>query len=220
MPKMLPPVDDSSDVEEDVVMAPREAWQSDRPLPEVNVRTHNPKTGAARSEEAIANDRQRMGQRAVRDERARMARALPHQEKGFGVLGGAHEHYEGWTREEDEELVRILPLNMIRPSWTEVTCALAQATGKPRSLSSVRNHWNRMRNGRMRSLLPDGDRKRSKNRCRVCGMLKRGHLCLGPSAKPKTVDQMLIGVHKEMAAKGLSADASDDDDELLRAPEA
>jgi len=49
---MLPPMDDTSDVEEDVVMAPREAWQSDRPLPEVNVRTHNPKTGAARSEEA------------------------------------------------------------------------------------------------------------------------------------------------------------------------
>jgi hypothetical protein len=211
MPELLPHVDDSSDAEEDIVMAPREAWQSDRPLPQVEVQTHNPKTGAARSEEAINNDLQRMGQRAVREERSRMAKALPHQEQGVGVLGGAHEHYEGWTREEDEELIRILPLNKIRPSWTEVTCALAQATGKPRSLSSVRNHWSRMRKGRIRSLLPDGDFKRSKNRCRICGMLKRGHLCPGPNARPKTVDQMLIGVHKELAAKGLSADYSDDD---------
>ena len=214
---MLPPVDDASDVEDDVVMGPREAWQSDRPLPEVNVRTHNPKTGAARSEESIANDRMRLGQRAIREERARMAKELPRGAKGYGVLGGAHEHYEGWTREEDEELIRILPLNMIRPSWSEVTCALTRATGKPRSQSSVRNHWLRMRKGRIRSLLPDGNAQRSKNRCRICGLLKRGHVCPGPDAKPKMVDQMLISVHKEMAAKGLSADASDDDDEPAKA---
>ena len=209
---MLPPVDDLSDEEEDVVMAPREAWKSNRPLPDVNVRTHHPKTGAARSDDAIANDRQRLGQRAIREERARMARGLPHQEKGIGVLGGAHEHYEGWTREEDEELVRLLPLNMIRPSWAEVTCALTQATGKPRSQASVRNHWLRMRKGRMRSLLPDGHAQRSQNRCRICGMLKRGHVCPGPATKPKTVDQMLIGVHKAIAAKGLPSEASDSDE--------
>jgi hypothetical protein len=214
---MLPLVDDASDVEDDVVMGPREAWQSDRVLPDVNVRTHNPKTGAARSEEAIANDRQRLGQRAIREERTRMAKGLPRDAKGDGVLGGAHEHYEGWTREEDEELLRILPLNMIRPSWAEVTCALTRATGKPRSQSSVRNHWLRMRKGRIRSLLPDGNVQRSKNRCRICGMLKRGHVCPGPNNKPKMVDQMLISVHKEMAAKGLSADPSDDDEELAMA---
>jgi len=210
-------VDDASDAEDDAVVAPREAWQSDRPLPDIDVRTHNPKTGAVRSDEAIATDRQRLGQRAVRDERARLAKQLPHQKKGHGVLGGAHEHYEGWTANEDEELIRILPLNKIRPSWAEVTYALSQATGKARSAKSVRCRWNRIRTGRLRSRLPDDDPMRSKKRCRVCGMLKRGHLCPGPPGKPKLVDQMLIEVHQAMAAKGLSTDSSEDDDESAQA---
>ena len=208
---------DNSDSENDEGLGPRERWESDQPLPEVKVSTTHRKTGQPRSDEAIANDRRRLALRAQREERWRIGAALPRQEQGIGVLGGAHEVYTNWTADEDEALLRILPLNKMRPSWAEVTLALTQETHIQRTAKSVRCRWNRMRKGRISSMLPEGDRKRPRYRCRLCGNLKAGHLCPGTSSKPTTVNEMLIGVHNQLVANGLQAEDSSDEEEPSKA---
>ena len=208
-----PGYDSGSDVDanEAIVKAPREQWRSEMAIPAVHVANVHKKTGLARSAADIEGERQARTLRAMREERAKIGKALPQPAQPEGVVGGAHEKYESWTANEDEELLRILPLNKIRPCWAEVTLALTTATGNARSKKSVRCRWARLRTGRLRSMLPEGDPKRSTKRCRVCGLLKRGHICPGPSTKPRTVDQMLIGIHQAIAAKGLASESSDEE---------
>ncbi len=208
-----PGYDSASEVDEDeaVVRAPRVQWQSEMAIPAVQVAKVHRKTGLARSDVDMEGERQTKTLRAMRDERARIGKSLPQPAQPQGVVGGAHEHYESWTPKEDEELLHLVPLDKIRPSWAEVTLKLTLATGNARSKKSVRCRWVRIRAGRIRSLLPEGDPNRSKKRCRVCGVLKRGHVCPGPSTKPRTVNEMLISVHKEIAARGLASESSDEE---------
>tara|TARA_B110000093_G_C12936615_1_gene396016 strand:- start:1501 stop:1857 length:357 start_codon:yes stop_codon:yes gene_type:complete len=116
-----------------------------------------------------------------------------------------------WTSDEDAELLSILPFNVERPSWSEVTRKLTNLTGNARTLKSVRCRWNRLRVGRRAALASEEDPRRAKNRCRVCGLLKRGHVCQGPSAAPKTANQMLIGVHKDLAALAAEHESENSD---------
>ena len=208
-----PGYDSGSDVDanEAIVRAPREQWRSEMPIPAVHVANVHAKTGLARSAADIEGERQTKTLRAMRDERVRIGKALPQPAQPEGVVGGAHDLYENWSPDEDEALLRILPLNKFRPCWAEIALALTMVTKKERSKKSVRCRWARLRTGRLRSLLPEGDPKRSTKRCRVCGLLKRGHVCPGPSTKPRTVDQMLIGVHQAIAAKRLAAESSDEE---------
>ena len=74
-----------------------------------------------------------------------------------------------------------------------------------------------MRKGRVRSMLPEGHNERPRYRCRICGNLKSGHLCPGTSLKPKSVDQMLIGVHNDLLSKGIQVEEDSSDDEEPKA---
>lgn len=214
----MQPIDSDDENDNVAAFAPRERWKSDAPLPEVEVVTSNRKTGQARSPEAIENERHRLAMAAQREERSRIAKALPQSAtKGPGVKGGAHDQYAAWSAEEDEALLRILPLNKERPSWAEVTQALTATTKVSRTSRSVRCHWNRMRTNLLNSTLPEGHKQKPRYRCRICGMTKRGHVCSGISAQSKKGEEMLAEVHKALVAKGLVAASSDEDDDGARA---
>lgn len=199
----------------DPVNLPRQHWKSDEPMPEVDVALVHKKTGQPRSASAIEHERRRRGFRAQREQRTEAARALPVHIATDGRPGGAHDQAMAWTPDEDAELLSILPLNIQRPSWSEVTRKFTNATGNQRTLKSVRNRWNRLRGGRRAALASETDPERAKNRCRVCGLFKRGHVCKGPNAAPKTVNQMLIGVHKDLAvlAGAMEGDKHEDRDD-------
>mgnify|MGYP006090231713 FL=1 len=214
---MEEPLDNEVDSDEerdrlaDPVFLPRESWKSDEPMPEVDVRLLHKKTGKARAENVVANDRQRKSMKLQRLHRAEAARALPVNAAQDGRPGGAHKSAMNWTSDEDAELLSILPFNVERPSWSEVTRKLTNLTGNARTLKSVRCRWNRLRVGRRAALASEEDPRRAKNRCRVCGLLKRGHVCQGPSAAPKTANQMLIGVHKDLAALAAEHESENSD---------
>jgi len=80
--------------------------------------------------------------------------------------GGVHEHMRAWDPEEDNVIITLL--DQLGPKWSRI---VQQLPG--RSVSSVRNRWQRIEKGR--KLREAG--KESKNRCQRCGMPKRGHVC-------------------------------------------
>ena len=86
-----------------------------------------------------------------------------------------------WSPEED---TIILDMHTeLGPSWSKIVLRLPG-----RTVSSVRNRWQRIEKGRKQreAGVP------SKNRCHACGLPKRGHVCLaklggGPMMGPPTV---------------------------------
>lgn len=82
------------------------------------------------------------------------------------MTGGVHEHMRAWDPEEDN--IIISSLEQLGPKWSRIVQRLPG-----RSVSSVRNRWQRIEKGR--KLREAGHE--SKNRCQRCGMPKRGHVC-------------------------------------------
>jgi hypothetical protein len=82
------------------------------------------------------------------------------------MTGGVHEHMRAWEPEEDNTIIRCL--EELGPKWSKI---VQQLPG--RSVSSVRNRWQRIEKGR--KLREAGHE--SKNRCQRCGHPKRGHVC-------------------------------------------
>jgi len=82
------------------------------------------------------------------------------------MTGGVHEHMRAWEPEEDQTIIRLL--GELGPKWSRI---VQQLPG--RSVSSVRNRWQRIEKGR--KLREAGHE--SKNRCQRCGHPKRGHVC-------------------------------------------
>jgi len=81
--------------------------------------------------------------------------------------GGSHENMRAWDPEEDQRIIELL--EELGPKWSKIVQALPG-----RSVSSVRNRWQRIEKGRR--LRMNG--QESKNRCQQCGEPKRGHVCL------------------------------------------
>ena len=80
--------------------------------------------------------------------------------------GGRHANMQAWSPEEDGII-----LDMVRtdgPKWSKIVQMLPG-----RTVSSVRNRWQRIEKGR--KLREKGIV--SKNRCHACGEPKRGHVC-------------------------------------------
>ena len=73
-----------------------------------------------------------------------------------------HENMAAWTEEEDRALDDMVA--RIGPAWTEI----CSSTFPDRTVSSVRNRFQRRRNG---------TRIQGRNKCRRCGQIKRGHTC-------------------------------------------
>ena len=187
--------DASSDTATDDASRERER----EPTPPPNV------AGAAAKERA----------RAEREERRRVAMALP---RPRGRRGGAHESSAPWTLDEKEALLRLRALEAVdKPSWAFIARDLAQSTGRPRSATSVRQLWLRMRNGRARAQLPRGDATRAKNFCGRCGALKLGHLCTSaPSDENANAHAMQSAdLLTEQARRAIEEGALESDEELL-----
>lgn len=81
--------------------------------------------------------------------------------------GGSHENMRAWEPEEDQTIIELL--EELGPKWSKIVQALPG-----RSVSSVRNRWQRIEKGR--KLRMNG--MESKNRCQQCGEPKRGHVCM------------------------------------------
>ena len=95
--------------------------------------------------------------------------------------GGKHENMLAWSPEEDTIILDMH--SELGPSWSKIVQRLPG-----RTVSSVRNRWQRIEKGRKQreAGVP------SKNRCHACGLPKRGHVCLaklggGPMTGPPTV---------------------------------
>ena len=85
--------------------------------------------------------------------------------------GGAHENMKAWAPEEDHIILEMHASE--GPKWSKIVQRLPG-----RTVSSVRNRWQRIEKGR--KLREMG--KESKNRCHACGQLKRGHVCYAKMA--------------------------------------
>lgn len=81
--------------------------------------------------------------------------------------GGSHENMRAWDPEEDQTIIELL--ETFGPKWSKIVQSLPG-----RSVSSVRNRWQRIEKGR--KLRQNG--LASKNRCQQCGEPKRGHVCM------------------------------------------
>jgi len=95
--------------------------------------------------------------------------------------GGAHENMKAWAPEEDYIILEMHAQD--GPKWSKIVQRLPG-----RTVSSVRNRWQRIEKGR--KLREAG--KESKNRCHACGQLKRGHVCTAKMRGGPQVD--LVGV--------------------------
>ena len=74
---------------------------------------------------------------------------------------------KAWEPEEDHIILQMV--NLEGPKWKSIVKKLPG-----RTVSSVRNRWQRIEKGR--KLREDG--ADLKNRCHACGLPKRGHICL------------------------------------------
>mmetsp|Transcript_2547 Transcript_2547/g.4957 ORF Transcript_2547/g.4957 Transcript_2547/m.4957 type:complete len:309 (+) Transcript_2547:157-1083(+) len=81
--------------------------------------------------------------------------------------GGVHEFMKAWEPEEDQIIMEML--NRLGPKWSKIVQRLPG-----RTVSSVRNRWQRIDKGRR---LREAGHE-SKNRCQQCGKPKRGHVCM------------------------------------------
>ena len=73
--------------------------------------------------------------------------------------GGKHENMQAWSPEEDHIIIQMV--NTDGPKWSRIVQELPG-----RTVSSVRNRWQRIEKGR--KLREQG--KESKNRCHACSM--------------------------------------------------
>ena len=73
---------------------------------------------------------------------------------------------QAWAPEEDHIILEMHKAE--GPKWSKIVQRLPN-----RTVSSVRNRWQRIEKGR--KLREDG--VESKNRCHACGLPKRGHVC-------------------------------------------
>lgn len=80
--------------------------------------------------------------------------------------GGAHEYMKAWDPEEDHIIMEMVAAE--GPKWKQIVKCLPG-----RTVSSVRNRWQRIEKGR--KLRENGEEL--KNRCHACGQPKRGHIC-------------------------------------------
>lgn len=87
-----------------------------------------------------------------------------------------HDVMEMWTGEEDTFLLDLIDRH--GTSWTTICKAFPT-----RSISSIRNRYQRIVNG---------TKKRGRNRCLKCGMIKLGHICGGVVRTPDEDDALLI----------------------------
>jgi len=81
--------------------------------------------------------------------------------------GGKHLNMQAWSPDEDQIILEMV--NAEGPKWSRIVQRLPG-----RTVSSVRNRWQRIEKGR--KLREAG--VESKNRCHACGEPKRGHVCL------------------------------------------
>jgi len=98
---------------------------------------------------------------------ARGGRTPSHPSDVLLCAGGAHENMRAWLPEEDHIILDMVASE--GPKWTKIVGRLPG-----RSVSSVRNRWQRIEKGR--KMREAG--KEFKNRCHSCGQLKRGHVCI------------------------------------------
>jgi len=80
--------------------------------------------------------------------------------------GGKHENMTAWSPEEDAIILEMHGRE--GPKWSHIVKRLPG-----RTVSSVRNRWQRIEKGRKER---EAGRP-SKNRCHACGLPKRGHVC-------------------------------------------
>jgi len=80
--------------------------------------------------------------------------------------GGLQLDAKAWTPEEDHVILEMHAQE--GPKWSQIVQALPG-----RTISSVRNRWQRLEKGR--KLREAG--LESRNRCHACGKPKRGHIC-------------------------------------------
>lgn len=84
--------------------------------------------------------------------------------------GGVHGHMRAWDPEEDRLIIEMLSQH--GPRWAKIVKELPG-----RTISSVRNRWQRIDRGRRITQSGAGDGELRKNRCQWCGQPKRGHVC-------------------------------------------
>lgn len=84
-----------------------------------------------------------------------------------GGAGGRHENARGWSPHEDAMLLSLIEGSGKR--WKQI----AEILPNDRTPAMVRNRYLRIKRGRWLT-----EQGKSKNRCGICGQLKRGHVCL------------------------------------------
>jgi len=90
--------------------------------------------------------------------------------------GGKHAQMRGFTPEEDGFLHRLVATE--GPRWKAIAEAMtAQAPDAPRTAAMVRNRFLRVQKGKK-----EAEEGKARNKCGLCGQLKKGHVCTADKA--------------------------------------
>lgn len=111
---------------------------------------------------------------------------------------------KAWEPEEDQIIMEML--ERLGPKWSKIVQRLPG-----RTVSSVRNRWQRIDKGRR--LRESG--QESKNRCQQCGKPKRGHVCMAKLKNRGESGEVATEALKLWErAQGGSAGEEDEEDEV------
>jgi len=105
----------------------------------------------------------------------------PNRRGGHGGKHGRLQGVERWSPSEDALIRQLCPSDRTTQyNWHTITIEFNGATsGKPRSTNSIRNRMLRLRKNAQQV----NAGRTGKNKCRVCGKLKKGHVCPGPKTE-------------------------------------
>jgi len=116
--------------------------------------------------------------------------------------GGVHEFMKAWDPEEDQIIIEML--ERLGPKWSKIVQRLPG-----RTVSSVRNRWQRIDKGRR---LREAGHE-SKNRCQQCGKPKRGHVCMARLKNRGETGQLAAVALKQWEHAKIGGSGADDDGE-------
>ena len=157
-------------------------------------------------------------------------RALP--EQGLNIAGdrrgGRHARMVQWHPDEDAVLVQCVPLssdpNRARPQWKEAARRIAVAAARSlggdeaaviRTPKSVRMRWLRLRDGRKRYELTDGEPPEGATwaKCSICNQYKAGHICTGPPKRIEDIARDRFEKNMRREAQKLLREADEEEEE-------
>jgi len=117
--------------------------------------------------------------------------------------GGKHDVMRTYSPEEAAFVFKMVEQHA--PRWTHIAKLVSEEMKQPRTAASVRNYYKRF--CASKKIAERDSAIKKLNRCQQCGMIKRGHICKGPTNVEGTAPKGLINTTPATANAATSAAA-------------